>query len=237
VDEWVSMLAFGPHAKLLLSDDPDGAGPPRIWSLDDGSQQILRTPDSEHGRRLAFVFMEDGAAVRVATSSTADDETETLRVWHWEVASGSTHVLFERAGLQAVQAARGMHNLIIQTVDGRALLWHLKDDAFRVLPPMEGVVRSFDISPDGRTILTGRWGSGRDDQRFEWMVDVASGQGQQLRTLFTPLAWSPDGRTLADVYRRREVRLWRDPTPDTPREFLDWLDAVTDMQIERSRLR
>jgi WD40 repeat protein len=199
--------------------------------------QRLSTPAEQDGRRLAFVFVEDGAAVRVATSDAADDESETLRVWHWDVRSGSTHVLFERAGLQAVQAARGMPTLIIQTVDGRALLWHLQDDAFRVLPPIEGVVRSFDISPNGRTILTGRWGSGRDDQRFEWMVDVASGQRQQLRTLFTPLAWSPDGRTVADVYRRRQIRVWRDPTPDTPEEFLKWLDGVTDMQIERSRLR
>ena len=125
--------------------------------------------------------------------------------------------------------------LLLRTHDDNDLLWRLAGDHFRLLPSVGTGHERLIVSPDARVLLLRpRYERGRAPDSL-W-VDVESGQTRRFSRRNDPMAWSARG-TVADVYGRRGLRTWSDPTPDEIGLFLRWLDDATDAKVDPTLIR
>ncbi|MEX1368091.1 MAG: serine/threonine-protein kinase [Nannocystaceae bacterium] len=235
-DSPAMMLRFLPSGRSLLSDHPTGAW---LWDLDEGQGRALEWPNGvQAGERLASAFVRGG--LRMATAEVLrDDEARvlstTLRVWHIGRAGSDVHLLFEEPELRTLLVDAERSTLLLRTFDDNYLLWKLAGDRFRLLPPIGGGHERLLVSPDSSALLL-RPSYERGQVPDSLWVDVESGQTRRFSRRNEPMAWSARG-TVADVYGRRSLRTWSDPTPDDAAEFLRWLDDATDAVVEPAEIR
>ncbi|MCB9714308.1 MAG: protein kinase [Myxococcales bacterium] len=229
-------LRYSPSGLTLLSDHPTDAW---LWALPEGRGRPLEWPDGvPAGERLAFAYVHGG--LRMATAEVLRDEearmlSTTLRVWHIGQESGDVHLLFEEPELRTLLVDTERRTLLLRTHDDNDLLWRLAGDHFRLLPSVGTGHERLIVSPDARVLLLRpRYERGRAPDSL-W-VDVESGQTRRFSRRNDPMAWSARG-TVADVYGRRGLRTWSDPTPDEIGLFLRWLDDATDAKVDPTLIR
>ncbi|MEM6994047.1 MAG: WD40 repeat domain-containing protein, partial [Myxococcota bacterium] len=229
-------MRYSADGRWLVSEHDDG---PRLWDVERGIGVPLAWPeDATPGRRIAFVFTQDGENVRFATATVVRDEEDrkvatTLQVWQAGIESGDVHLLFEEPELSLLLSDDDFVTLLLRTHDGRTLLWTLDDDGMQMLPPVPSGYDRLLVAPSREALVL--MPAVRNDAEPRW-IHAQTGQSRGLSRLHDPVAWSSQG-VIADVGQPTELRVWLDATPNSADDFRAWLDATTDHVVDAAAIR
>ncbi len=230
-----STLLFSPDGRRLAGDG-ERDDSPFVWDFDEARALEARWSADFYtkARRLALVFVDGGEQLRIATTHD-EDVGLTLRVWHWNLETGTTLLLFEERALKHAGASRGAPTLLLRTHDLRNLLWSLDDDRLHVLPTIEGALVDFLTDPDRSHVLVHARSPDARRVDIHRLLRLDTGDERDLHDLHEPIAFSPD-HSLADTLPHAGVRLWRDAGPDDPEAFQRWLARVTTRVVDRASI-
>ena len=214
-DELVFALAFSGDGKRLASGDADGSI--RIWSVPDGAR--IAGPIRAHGgasvREMAF------APAGTLLASAGDDGTVQV----WDAATGNlrgtldsqrplrtTAIAFAPDGgsIACAVVAGGSGEASMASAIRR---WDASSLTRIGAPiePIDGVIESIALSPDGSAIAS----AGPGDSIRRWRVATGEPIGAPLRGhagSALDVAFSPDGKILASGGADRTIRLWDSDT-------------------------
>jgi WD40 repeat protein len=167
-----SQVVFTPDGRLVVAGYPSGV----VQVFDPASGQELRKIETPRGYRGTLGYLRLSADRRTVFVALDDSKFEPLR-------EGENKSWYRRY--------RGELRLYdLETGDQKARL--------RVDPP-RGVM-TVAVAPDGRTIATMEYSSGRsedfDNLRAIYLWDVPSGKVRKLRDGYGDPRFSPDGKTV-----------------------------------------
>ncbi len=199
------------------------------WDTRAGARARFRAPNG--GRVLAVAFHESGE-LRIAamTLSSGGPALEVGRVDE----EGTMHTLFEEDGLRRVFATADGTGVVLETTNGRALLWQLSEDRFVPVPAdalLGSAAPEFHLAPDGRRAWVGQ-----PMATEVTLLDLETGLRALLPRPVGPVAW-PEGGNWVDVRRLRTLRRWGAAAPRTPQDFADWLQTRTQVEIPLEALQ
>jgi WD40 repeat protein/serine/threonine protein kinase len=250
----VQVLLFTPDGKALLSGGSDGAV--RMWNLIDGGSRLFvghqgpvyRLALSPGGDRLASGG-QDGT-VRVWSLGTEEvrpmkghsgpifcldfspdgqllaSGAEGLRVW--DLRGGTSRLLEGHAGGLTNVRFLSSEELISGSKDKQMRKWNLASGQSTVFRGHEGLIISFDLSPDRRTIAS----ASQDQTVRVW--DLSSGEVRVLRGHrghVRRVAFSSDGQSIASAGDDGIVFLWKDDLPTDSKLLHQWLENATNLSV------
>ena len=227
-------LRFSADGRWLATDHDSGLW---LWDLHAGEGRRMELgPPMRRQQRMAYAFVDDAQALRIATASFAHEEAKpAIVVWQTGVTQKRVHELFSEAELEQLVSSDDGGALLMETADARALMWFLDEDHFSLLPDDvlddELEVTRLRVAPDRSKALLDL-----DGGRETVLVDIATGQRRTLPPLIDPVAWGR-GDTVVDVIHARRLRKWVDPAPTDPKAFLAWLEEVTAIDVDSGTLR
>lgn len=213
-------VAFSPNSDVLASGDSDGNI--ILWNSDTG--QLLRTWHAEPIDGLTF--SSDG--IFLANGGRKDEKVKV-----WDVNTGQRIHTFEPSAHQLFDVVFSPKDNTLAGVGwGGIDLWDANTtELIRRLPVYPG--RAYlcaAFSPDGRILACGKdmdTGVSLWDVNRGILLDILVEGGVEMYDL----SFSPDGRTLASVGRRNEVRLW-DITPLDPVITPDFPEGLTGANVD-----
>lgn len=181
------------HLLTTLIDPSEylSVGPLGLWTLKGFS----------HGDTIyRMTFSPDGEML--ATGSR--DFTAKL----WDVADERLKSTLKHDGKVITLAfSRDSRILATGSEDRTAKLWDTSTGQLLASLPHKGTVWSIDFSPDGKLVATAA-----DNDHSVKLWDVGTGKLlDELKTARGPVAFSPDGRTLATASADAAVLLWDMP--------------------------
>ena len=195
-------VAFSPNSDVLASGDSDGNI--ILWNSDTG--QLLRTWHAEPLDGLTF--STDGNFL--ANGGRKDEKVKV-----WNANTGQLLHTFEPSAHQLFDVTFSPNENTLASVGwGGIDLWDANTgELIRRLPVFSGrVYLCAAFSPDGRMLASGKdTGVSLWDAKRGILLDIIVEGGVEVYDL----TFSPDGRTLASVGRRNEVRLWEITPLDT----------------------
>jgi Tol biopolymer transport system component len=193
------VIAASPHGGYFiyaLADSANGlwsmpasGGAPRLLS---GSAEPGWASPSPDGMRIAVREHESGPDGRTRSIVRVLPAAGGAPVASLRMPENSESSRFQLGsdGLFYTDLADPGHNLVELPLDGRAPV--------RVTSFHEGIVSTFQLSPDGSRIAVRRRIGGRTSA---WIVDARSGRAIEVRGVDAPdmfrIVWSPDGRHIA----------------------------------------
>ncbi len=163
---------------------------------------------------LGLAFLDSARTVRLVSR-----DGSTVRLWHWEPATG---LLVELDSLET-DALYGLTDgsaVLLRTPEGGEL-WMLNEVLSHPVGPLPTVVDRFMLSPDRDVLLVES--SGKVD-----LIHIATGVRNSVDGVRPPYAWR--GLSGFAIGRPRSVVLRDDPTPASAHGFDTWLDTLTDAE-------
>ena len=182
-------VAFSPDGRILAAR---GYKSVSLWDTQTGT--LMHTLKDVHEVVTHIAFSPDG---RSLASSSHPDEG---RVRLWDVPNGN--LLHTLKGHGAIAFSPDGSLLASESADKTARLWDTRSGALAHTLEVGGSgFARIDFSPDGRMFA-----AVSDDEIALW--DVASGEKLRSMAGKGPVAFSPDGRTLAAGTAKDGIRLW-----------------------------
>ena len=194
----VNVIAFSPDSKILAT----GTG--RLWNL--ATRKPTRDLELHQNLITDLAFSPNGNTVAAGSF----DGTFSL----WQLDKGDAPIVLSTghppgdnclafAPDGSVLATEGL-------VDGDVLLWDVQQrEVKRLLQGQQSRLRSLVFSSDGRMLVSAGLGGNN-----LWLWDLDSdqefplGDHRQGDAIETPVAFSPDGKTLAAARRDKKIMLW-----------------------------
>jgi WD40 repeat protein len=206
-------IAFSPDGMTLASGSYDGTI--QLWDVTTGRE--LRAIDGGFG---PIAFSPDGKTLAARSVNNA--------VNLWELTSGRALRTFtgHTGGVTSVAFAPDGQTLAAGSFDNTVKVWEVSSGReLRTLTGHTSAVDSLAFSTDGRTLAS--------STLVEVMLwDVAS--GRQLRTLdngFSPVAFTPDGRSLATGGFSGAIKLWEPASGRELRTLAGHSDSIDSVAI------
>lgn len=182
-------VAFSPDGRILAARGYKSAS---LWATQSGT--LMHTLKDVHEVVTHIAFSADG---RLLASSSHPDEG---RVRLWDVPNGK--LLHTLKGHGAIAFSPDGSLLACESADKTARLWTTRSGALVHTLEIGGSgFARIDFSPDGRIVA-----SVSGNEVGLW--DVASGEKLRSMAGKEPMAFSPDGRTLAAGTADDRIRLW-----------------------------
>jgi WD40 repeat protein len=201
----VASVRISPDGKLLAAGCGDGTI--HFW---DAEGKELRTLKGHTDTTESLAFSPDS---KILVSASHD---RTVRIWD------------AAAGTELSQSASGGVSCAVLSADGKLLASGHRDGSIRFWDPTTGKARPLVIAaklpiielcpaPDGKTIASRRggvedivlWETATGKELAVVHEHGPAGAGARInRGLSGTIAFSPDGKLLASVDAKQEVRLW-----------------------------
>jgi len=211
--EAINSVAFSADGKTIACSS--GQHTIKLWEVTTGRE--LRSLIGHSAWIPAVVFSEDG---KILASGSAD---HTVKLW--EVATGrELRTLEESDSVRTVAFSADGKTLATGCADNTVKLWEVTTG--RQLHKLTGHswwVESVAFSSDGKTLASA-------DNATVRLWDVAT--GRELLTLkgrSSPVAFSPDGKTLASGSDDRSIKLWELATGKEWRVFTGHSNFINSM--------
>lgn len=236
---FISNLIFSPDNATLVSSDWNG----NIVVWDVASRQPRGDPLFENfGRVLDLAFSPDGSyfvsSHELLTTGSGNMISGELRVWDPKTLAMLKHIpmVFTLPYGSLVITPDGKQMIAAQQSAASVTLWDLDTwekipDAFVDYPD---VVRSMDISPDGRTLVIANY----DGSLLLWDLETMAPRGQKLlghTALINKVVFSPDGGTIASVGEDQAIRLWDAASGEAIGDpFATMTESITDVAFHPS---
>ncbi len=187
----VGLSSLSGDGKLLAGDI---AGRIRFWNPETGKE--VRPPTGHRVGVLSVSFATDGKCI---ASGSKDG---TVRIWEWPAATENDRQRWHApGGILALQYGPKATIVILDSEKGRVRVWNPETKLAEKEFEMDNT-RSFELHPDGKTILTSDW----DKEIGVWNRE-AKGEIRRIKPIeknagtrserIESFSLSPDGRTVA----------------------------------------
>jgi WD40 repeat protein len=204
----VSSVAYGSDGSLIAGADK--LGNVFVWNTNHGTQvhhfhvtsAVTSLAISPNDQRIAIGDVQGDVIVRNLSPRSAERFTKKL-------GRAITALAFNSDSSVVAAATTGTGN---SGVHGELMLWNPKTGATNETnPPQDIAITSVALDPNGLPIVA--FGSG--DSADIWLTDASTPDHKILQlaingseALVSTVAFSPDGRTLADGTAGGDVALW-----------------------------
>lgn len=195
---WVTSVDFNPVGNLLVSASWDGTI--RLWNATNGDS--IRTIRGHNSWVNSVAFSPNGKYI---VSASLD---KTTRIWDVETGKNIHTLRGHTKGVSRAIFALNNENVVSMAEDNSIRVWNIQDGTSNTCMTLPCQVYSFDISPDGKYIVTSSW----DNVIRLW--DITTGSiireiGGHDKYAAEYITFSPDGRFLISARSQdRTVRIW-----------------------------
>jgi eukaryotic-like serine/threonine-protein kinase len=192
----VRSLVFSPDSHVLAIVCRNG----RLLTWDTRAHQLLPAPFVPSEGANSIAFSHDGKTVAV------EGANHRVRLYSTELGTRPPRELDQKQRITMIAFAPDDKTIVTVTLNGVIQLWDTKDGARRPVSAVHpGLLRSADLSRDGRWLATG------GDEHFARIWDAASLKLVQVlphANSVGAVAFSPDGHTLLTGCADKIGRLW-----------------------------
>jgi len=191
---FVNSLAYSPDAGTIASGSSDQTI--RLWGRYTGT--IKRTLNGHTDAVLSVAFSPDGKNL---VSGSAD---KTIRIWNLQTGKECNILNQHLAAVNTVVITPNGQTIISGSTDGKIHLWNLEAGELRctLIGHSSGVL-SLSISSNGQILAS----SSNDGIIRIWCLS----SGNLLKSLCggSPVAFSPDGKTLLSGGKGAVIQVWQ----------------------------
>ena len=189
-DVGVLCVAFSPDGERIAAGNLNKTV--KLWDAKTGT--LLKTLSGHESAILDLAFSPDGKTL----GSISHDKTLRL----WDASNGQLRQTLKEFGEIAWGLAFSNDgSLLAAAGDRKVVLWNMAQGQAQVRGVLEHkeYTRSVAFMPDSHTLVCG----GHDDREGVFLWDAQTGKKQsELKGTFRPVAFAPDGKTLATAHWR-----------------------------------